>query len=191
MIIIKSPSPNYSRTNYTKKGVMIHKTLGLMPWTLRWLQNPVSFASAHYLIAKNGDVHELVSIDNRAWSAGRISQPSERAKKIMIKDGSGAYVKPGHYLIQIEYECLLNETYTDNQYDSSIKLFKTFPFQVTTENLLTHKDTAIDKPDLENERIELLKRLSSQEDCELILAHWGELRAKFENGKIVLYKVAN
>lgn len=160
MKIIKSPSPNYGNSNYKIIGAQIHKTLGLMPWTLKWLQNPRSNASAHYLIAKNGDIHQLVQHDKRSWTAGRISNPSARAKKIMKKYPWGSYIKPGHYLLQIEFECLLHETYTEKQYKSIVWLFKNkLDFPITDENLLEHQDTAIDKPDLDKERTEILKRL--------------------------------
>ena len=159
MNIIQSPSKNYSASSHKKIGVQIHKTLGLMPWTLQWLQNPKAYASAHYLIARNGDVHQLVQLGNRSWSAGRFNQPSARAKIILKKDWLGRYIKPGHYLIEIEFECMAYQTYTEKQYESAIELFKTFDFDVTNDNFLTHQDTAIDKPDLEVERTEILRRL--------------------------------
>ena len=191
MKIIQSPSPNFSTSVHTKVGVQIHKTLGLMPSTLGWLRNPRSWASAHFLIAKNGDIYQLVQLKDRSWTSGRISKPSELARKIMIKTAWGTYVKPGHYLIQIEYECLLNETYTEEQYLSSVWLFGQFGFDITKENLLTHKDTAIDKPNLENEKAEWLKRMSEPEECDskrLVLDNWGQFGVKVEGGKIIIFK---
>jgi len=131
-----------------------------MPSTLGWLRNPWSFASAHYLITKKGEIHQLVQLDKRSWSSGRISGPSDRAKKIMLKTLAGTYVKPGEYLVQIEFECLLDETFTEEQHRAVLWLCKTFDFTVTKNNFLTHKDTASDKPDLETERTEILKRLA-------------------------------
>ena len=191
MKIIQSPSPNFYTSKYTKVGVQIHKTLGLMPYTLEWLRNPRAWASAHYLITKNGDIHQLVQLKDRPWSAGRINQPSARAKKIMMKTAWGTYVKPGHYLIQIEYECLLHETYTEEQYNSSVWLFNQFAFDVTDDNFLEHQDTAVDKPELEKERAEILRRLDVPDECDssrLVLDSWSQLRLKTENGKIILSK---
>ncbi len=190
MKIIQSPSPNFSKSNFTKIGVQIHKTLGLMPSTLGWLRNPRSWSSCHYLIAKNGDVHQLVDIKKRAWSAGRIKSPSVRAKKIMINNLLG-YVKPGHYLIQIEYECLINETLTSKQYESSAWLFEQFDFDVTEDNFLEHQDTAIYKPDMEKERAEIFKRLYKPSECDskrLVLDNWGQFGIKFEGSKIIIFK---
>lgn len=159
--VIQSPSPNFSSSRHKKIGVQIHKTLGLMPWTLQWLQNPKAYASSHFLIAKNGDIHQLVQLWNRSWSAGRIRFPSVRAKKIMLKDNKGKWIKPGHYLVQVEFECLLNETYTEAQYQSITWLIQNvLDFKINDENLLEHQDTAIYKPKLDPEREEILRRLN-------------------------------
>ena len=165
MKIIKSPSPNFSNTTFKKIGVQIHKTLGLMPWTLKWLQNPKANASANYLITRKGEIHELVPVNKRAWSAGRIYKPSERARKIMKRYAWGSYVKPGHYLVQIEFECLLTQTFTQKEYSSAIQLFKSFdnkfnvPNFVNENSILEHQDTASYKPEMEKERAEILKRI--------------------------------
>lgn len=157
MKIIKKPSPNYSPSGYVKIGHQIHKTLGLMPGCLDWLTNPVSNASAHLLVTRDGTIYELVDLKNRSWTAGRINRPSKRAKLIMPKKW-GIYVKPGHYLIQWEFECLANQTYTDAQYNVFVDYCKEKKLPVIDLFLLTHKDTAVDKSDLEVERRELLDR---------------------------------
>ncbi len=191
MNILQTPSPNFGKSKYPKIGVQIHKTLGLMPWTLKWLRNPRAFASAHFLIVKDGTIYQLVQIKDRAWSAGRIWRPSKRAKKIMLKNKLGLYVKPGKYLIEIEYECLLNEIYTEAQYKSSVWLFNQFPFDITEDNFLTHQDTCSYKPNLERERREILTRISKPDECDsrrLVLDNWRQLRIKIDNGKIILAK---
>ena len=160
MKIIQSPSPNFSATSHIKIGVQIHKTLGLMPWTLGWLQNPDASASAHYLVTKKGVIHQLVNLKDRSWSSGAISQPSKRGLKMM--QSVGMTVKPGEYLIQVEVECLEHETYTEMQYESIVWLFKQFDFVVDDWNFLTHQDTAIYKPHLEKERLKILQRLNSK-----------------------------
>lgn len=166
MKIIQTPSQNLSLSGYKKIGVQIHKTLGLMPWTLKWLQNPKSNASAHYLVAKNGDVYQLVQLKNRSWSAGRISRPNKRGRAFMKKGLNGDWIKPGYYTIEIEVECLLHEDYTEAQYISLLELFKTFDFKVDSSNFLTHQDTCWYKPNLEKERTEILSRLNITSDIE-------------------------
>ena len=169
---------------------MIHKTLGLMPWTLKWLQNPKAFASAHYLITKKGVIHQLVQLKDRSWSAGRIYKPNAKARKIMIKNHLGIYVKPGHYLIQIEFECLANESFTEDQYKSAAWLCDQFAFDLTDDNLIDHQDTCNYKPQLEKERQEILNRLNTDvcDHNKLVLDNWQQLRIKTEGGKIVISK---
>lgn len=159
--IIQSPSPNFSNSGYKKMGVQIHKTLGLMPWTLQWLRNPISQASAHVLFARNGDVHELVAHNKRPWSAGRFNSPSERARPLMLKNWRGVWVKPGHYMLQFEFECLSNQTFTDKQYAACVEYIKEkVAFNVVPELLWEHQDTAVDKPDLDPERAIILEMLA-------------------------------
>lgn len=191
MNIIQKPSPNYNNTLYSKVGVMIHKTLGTN--SLGWLRNPKSYASAHLLFARDGTVYQLVQYTKRAWSAGRMTPDkfTERAKKIAKKTIFGSYVKPGEYLIQCEFECLSNEKFTQAQYNSATEVFKSFPFEVNKDNLVTHKDFTWDKPLLEKQRTEILKRLHSETPeapQQLILDNWQQLRIKVERGKIILTK---
>ncbi len=128
-----------------------------MPGCLNWLTNPSSNASANLLVARDGTIYELVDLKNRPWTSGRINRPSKRAKIIMPKKW-GMYVKPGHYLIQWEFECLANQTFTDAQYNAFVDYCKKKDLAVMDLFFITHKDTAIDKPDLEVERRELLDR---------------------------------
>jgi len=195
MKIIQTPSPNFSLSTYKIIGVQIHKTLGLMPSTLAWLRNPKSFVSAHFLIAKDGTVYQLVQLTNRPWSSGRFNNPSVRGKKILEKNWFGRYIKPGHYLLQVEFECLLNENFTDLQYQSCIELFKqVLDFNVNEDNLITHQDTAIDKPNMEKERDKILELLVGNKDnnecTEISVDLKSErLNMKFVSGKLIVGKI--
>ena len=156
MKIIKVPTSNYSISKYTKIGVEIHKTGGTD--SLTELTAKGTNKSANALFARNGNVYELVDGKYRAWSSGRINQPSKRAKAIMLKTLWGTYVKPGYYLWQFEFECLFDETFTEEQYVSFIAYCREKKIIIIPMLFLTHKDTAIDKPDLEVERSEILRR---------------------------------
>ena len=172
MKIIQSPSPNFSKSSYKLEGVQIHKTLGNMPWTLQWMQNPKASASAHYLITKNGDIHQMVDLKDRPWSSGRIYKPSARALKIMKKTWTGKWLQPGHYLMQTEFECLLHEDLTKKQIESYVWLVKeVLDFEVTEDNFLEHQDTCSYKPEMEKERVKILELLA--EDGTLISDGWA------------------
>ncbi len=151
MKIIWTPSPNFSEGNWEKTVIVIHKTLGYMPGTLAWLKNPASQVSTNYLITKKGIIYQLVKDKDMAWHAGRENQPSGRWK---ILDQPGNNNK---FCIGIEFECLLGENYTEKQYESGVWLIN----KLGIDEIVTHKDIAIDKPDLERERTELLRRLNN------------------------------
>ena len=64
------PSPNFNerRPNY----VIIHQTDSVShARALDTLTNPIKQVSAHYLIAKDGRITQLVDENNRAWHAGK------------------------------------------------------------------------------------------------------------------------
>jgi len=51
-------------------SVVLHATAGGLSGTLGWFANPDSGVSAHYVVAKNGDVYQMVEERNRAHHAG-------------------------------------------------------------------------------------------------------------------------
>lgn len=62
---------NYSERNGTPiTHIIVHHTDGLMPGCAEWLCNPESKVSAHYLIERDGNIHQLVSDVKAAWHAG-------------------------------------------------------------------------------------------------------------------------
>lgn len=67
----KVPSPNFnSRPAVAVDSIVIHATGGGLAATLAHFKNPLSMASAHYTIDKNGDIYQHVSENKRAWHAG-------------------------------------------------------------------------------------------------------------------------
>lgn len=65
-------SPNHEpRQGRAVELLIVHSTVGGLSSSLGWLCNPASQASAHYVIAKDGRVFQLVPDDQAAWHAGR------------------------------------------------------------------------------------------------------------------------
>lgn len=63
-------SPNYnSRTVSAVDSVVIHTTEETLQDTFDIFLNPARQVSAHYVIASNGDIYEMVAPSNRAWHA--------------------------------------------------------------------------------------------------------------------------
>ncbi len=71
--ILHTPSPNYNERRYAHppKVIIIHYTDMLSAdAALQRLCDPKSAVSAHYLIERSGQIHQLVADHHRAWHAG-------------------------------------------------------------------------------------------------------------------------
>ncbi len=66
---IASPNFNSRPAGVDIDSVVMHTTEGSLAGTLSWLQNTVSQVSAHFVIAPNGDLYQMVNSGNRAWHA--------------------------------------------------------------------------------------------------------------------------
>ena len=69
------PSPNHSGAFRQAPAILVmHYTAGgSAEGSASWLANPQANASAHIVIGRDGRVIQCVSLDNRAWHAGRSS----------------------------------------------------------------------------------------------------------------------
>ncbi|TBW38719.1 N-acetylmuramoyl-L-alanine amidase [Siculibacillus lacustris] len=101
------PSPNHGerRGPFATHGpdlVVLHYTgmpagrgLSAAERAIRWLTDPVSEVSAHYVVAEDGAITQLVAESRRAWHAGRASWHGEsdvNSASIGIE-----IVNPGHW----------------------------------------------------------------------------------------------
>ncbi len=66
---IESPHHN-SRNGAQIRRIVLHYTTGrAVAGTISWFLNPVSKVSAHYVIARNGDIYQMVREADAAWHA--------------------------------------------------------------------------------------------------------------------------
>ncbi len=66
-------SPNHSAGN-SRKYLILHYTAGqTLDGAVSWFMNPAAEASAHFVVARDGSIVQMVSLDRRAWHAG-VSQ---------------------------------------------------------------------------------------------------------------------
>jgi N-acetylmuramoyl-L-alanine amidase len=67
-----APSPNHAaRPKGAKPEVIVlHSTACAYRVAKRWLCNPVSEVSAHFLVGRDGRIEQLVPINRVAWHAG-------------------------------------------------------------------------------------------------------------------------
>lgn len=63
-------SPNHSAGN-SRRYLVIHFTAGLtLEGTVSWFMNPAAKASAHFVVARDGSIVQMVPLDRKAWHAG-------------------------------------------------------------------------------------------------------------------------
>ena len=101
-----------------------------MHGTLTWFQNKKSKVSAHYVVAKNGDIYQMVKDADKAWHSGK----SELAGKKNVNKFS----------IGIEIVGTGDDGYTDEQYKSVIYLCKKLmkKYDISKDRIVGHKDIA-------------------------------------------------
>ncbi len=105
---IAAPSPNYWHErrprNKSVRYVVIHDTQSGCASALNWLTNPVSDASAHFLVCRDGRIFQLVHVSDAAWHAGN------------------EYIN--YHSIGIEHEGYAGGDYTPAQYDASASILR-------------------------------------------------------------------
>lgn len=172
-------TPNYAVGPTKKAVVVLHFTLGTYSGAVEWLSNAnrPNRSSAHFVIGRNpGEAIQLVKVTDIAWHAGVVSNPDERAKRVMKKNVDGTWVNPNQYTIGIELAAGYdvdqdgavepNENdITEWQYQQLTELVKAFAnnpdtaFVLDEKNIIIHGDITDYKEKPEKVRAELLKRL--------------------------------
>ncbi len=70
--MIETPSPNFDERKLPVSMLVLHYTgMPDAESAIRWLANPESKVSAHYVVTEEGEVVRMVSEEKRAWHAGR------------------------------------------------------------------------------------------------------------------------
>ena len=177
MEIKKIGTPNFSNSGAKKIGIVLHATLGSMQSAISWLTNKKSQVSSHFVIGRLGEINHLVELEKDAWHSGRVYKPSLRAKKILKRNilRAGGYANPNKSFIGVEFACGYDidrdgvlesweKLYTPQQIKSLVWLIvkviqPQLNIKITGENLLTHKDIASYKPNLEIQRAMILNEL--------------------------------
>ncbi|MCX6756347.1 MAG: N-acetylmuramoyl-L-alanine amidase [Candidatus Nomurabacteria bacterium] len=172
-------TPNYATGPTKKLVVVLHLTLGAYNGAVSWLcnGNRPNRTSAHYVIGRNeGENIQLVKNTDIAWHAGNVSNPNDRAKKVMLKNLDGTYVNPNQYCIGIElaagYDVDQDGTVEPNESDitewqykalaelvQSLSADVSLGFILDEKNIIIHGDIADYKEKPEIVRTNLLARL--------------------------------
>jgi len=100
-VFIKSPNFWKGRKGCQPEAIVIHITDAPRGSVVNAFKNPFFYASAHYLVCKNGDLIQFVKEEDSAWHAGKVVNPKWK----LLKQG----VNPNLYTIGIEFEGFDNE----------------------------------------------------------------------------------
>lgn len=144
-------SPNFTKGTRPKIGFIIHGTLGKYEGAVEWLCTPpekrpvISYSSAHYVIAKDGRVSQLVDEKDVSWHAGNVTNPTRRAQSLLPLS-NGKYLNPNESFIGIELEWLSpTDPITELQYQKVVEIIKNSG--ISNPVLLTHKEVTDYKSD--------------------------------------------
>ena len=98
------PSPNYGYDGQRPhwRAITWHITQGSLDSTLAWLCNPASQASAHFVVARDGAIYQLVPLSEAAWCQGRVERPDY--KNSIVYQTVDAGITPN--LVSRSIECV-------------------------------------------------------------------------------------
>lgn len=157
-------SPNYTKGGINPIGFVLHGTLGNYEGAVNWLcmskaqRGDGTESSAHYVVAKDGRVTQLVDTNSTAWHAGRVSNPSKYAQSVLPKS-LGVYKNPNASFIGIELEWFVGDPVTEAQYQTCLEIIKNSG--IKNPVLIGHTDIASFKSDdMEFACVELRRRLT-------------------------------
>lgn len=110
-----------SREGHVPFVIVNHISAGTMSSMDSWFTSPANqVSSAHFGIARDGRMHQYVSIDRMAWANGLfLSQLQSATAPVVAEQG----VNPNLYTVSIEHEGL-NGALTELQFEASIQLHR-------------------------------------------------------------------
>jgi N-acetyl-anhydromuramyl-L-alanine amidase AmpD len=110
------------RAGATPDVIVIHIMAETVETTDTMFQNPASQVSAHYGIAKTGEIRQYVDENDTAYHAGLHGADFARATAQVVKDRPG--VNPNQYSIGIEHEAQDGEAWPEAMVEASRALVK-------------------------------------------------------------------
>ncbi len=196
MEILKRSTVNQNKGRSGQIPVMIvcHRTCGSFDGAVSWLCNPESQASAHFIVAKNGRVVQLVDIEDTAWCNGTSMDigSSKYFKNSTLEYVRGNGNNANSYTVSIEFEGLSNESgeLTEKQFDVGVELVKFivsevkriygYQIQVDSKTLVGHCHiTPKWKPNCPGVKFPFDRLINELEKCEVVL----KKRSFIINGK--------
>ena len=163
-------SRNFRQGRFGKcrpEAVVIHISEGTIASADAWFGNPKALVSAHYCVAKSGEIHQYVKEEDTAYHAGNPVRPTWK----LLTQG----INPNAYTIGIEHEghALDEGPWPDAQYEASAELVASITARlgipVDEEHIVLHREIRGDKtcpgPNFDRARlIGMVKEKMKQKD---------------------------
>jgi len=107
-----SPNFNQGRRGHVPDMIVCHITEGAFAGAVNWLANPASGVSAHFVVARDGRITQMVEIADMAWANGTASAASSNlwnghATLPVIRTRN---INANLYTVSIEHEGRFAET---------------------------------------------------------------------------------
>src|SRR5215475_7550090 len=102
--------------NFKPEAIVIHIAVGSLASVDAQFNNPRSSVSAHYCVAKSGNVHQYVHETDTAFHAGIIVNPNWSLLK--------PDVNPNFYTVGIEHEGMPEDIWPESQLAASSSLVR-------------------------------------------------------------------
>lgn len=110
---------------FEPEAIVIHISTGSAKSADNTFGNGSSHVSAHYLVTKNGDIHQYVKPEDTAYHCGVVDEPAWETLNAPGKLG----VNPNLFTIGIEHEGQPDDEWPDAQYLSSAELLASLSVQ--------------------------------------------------------------
>jgi N-acetyl-anhydromuramyl-L-alanine amidase AmpD len=95
-------------------AIVMHISDGCLASADAWFNNPDAQVSAHYIVAKDGSIHQYVKEEDTAYHAGAPVDPTWK----LLRPG----VNPNWYTVGIEHEGKPEDAWPEAQYEASAAL---------------------------------------------------------------------
>ncbi len=126
-------SPNFwsGCAGESTRAVVLHIAEGSYDGAISWLTDPTSQASTHFIVAKDGSITQMVSINDTAWAnglrfeSGQWLTPTDPAVPANPTwSGLIPGVNPNFYTLSIEHEGFHAEPWTAAMYAANLQLLQ-------------------------------------------------------------------
>ena len=145
-----------------------------------------TYSSAHAVFGRYGEVAKLAEVDKGTWHAGSVSKPSQLAKSMLPKYWNGRLKNPNRATLGLEFASgydidrdgtieAWEKLYTQRQVDACVeyiiaelepamKKFHNVDIKFDQNSIITHRDIAYHKPNLEIQKAMVLATLARRRD---------------------------